>query len=185
MSVSPCPSSPPPRKSSSLGVRKVLPWGARGSGLCPFFTRGCCIYGRSCKDPHSAENLAESDIFPSPITKEKYYVAFFVDESGTVTKECLQNVLVESARPGQFTTVDIQERGFEQPGNMFKLTVSHKDNPHTRRTAKMFNSETLLVKGVELKKPAWWNRNKGRRDEGEQTTSDLRDKIRNKHFKQG
>ena len=139
------------------------------------------MYGNSCKHPHTAGDFVESEVFQSRTTKETH-IAFFVDESGTVTKEGLENVLAASTRPGQNATVGKQERGFGQPGNMFRVRVS---KPHTRRTAEMFNLETLLVKGVELKKPAWWNRNKGRKKEEprfEQATSDLRDKIRSRQL---
>ena len=125
----------------------------------------------------------ESEVFQSRTSKDRY-IAFFVDDSGTVDKKSLEYVLATSARPGQSITVDQQERGFGQPGFMFKVSVT---KPHTRRTAEMFNSETLLVNGVELKKPAWWNRNRGGKEEGEQprfeqATSDLRDKIRSKQL---
>ena len=149
--------------------------------LCFFFARGSCKYGNSCKQPHTAGDYVESEVFQSRTTKETY-IAFFVDESGTVTREGLENVLAASARPGQNITVGKQERGFGQPGNMFRVRVS---KPHTRKTAELFNLETLLVNGVELKKPAWWNKNKGRNKEEpriEQATSDLRDKIRSRQL---
>ena len=139
------------------------------------------MYGNSCKHPHTAGDYVESEVFQSRMTKETY-IAFFVDESGTVTREGLENVLAACARPGQNITVGKQERGFGQPGNMFRVRVS---KPHTRKTAELFNWETLLVNGVELKKPAWWNKNKGRNKEEPrigQATSDLRDKIRSKQL---
>jgi len=175
---------PPTRKSSPL--RECSAGAERYEmlrRLCSYFARGCCLYGNSCKHAHTAGDFVESEVFQSRMSKDRY-IAFFVDDSGTVGKESLEYALVTAARPGQSITVDKQERGFGHPGNMFKVSVA---KPHTRRTAEMFNSETLLVKGVELKKPAWWNRNRGRKEEGEQprfeqATSDLRDKIRSKQL---
>jgi len=175
---------PPSRKSSPL---RECSAGAEQNEmlrrLCFYFAKGHCFYGNSCKHAHTARDFVESEVFQSRTSKDRY-IAFFVDDSGTVDKKSLEYVLATSARPGQSITVDQQERGFGQPGFMFKVSVT---KPHTRRTAEMFNSETLLVNGVELKKPAWWNRNRGGKEEGEQprfeqATSDLRDKIRSKQL---
>ena len=145
--------------------------------------RGCCTYGNICKNPHSARDLVESEVSQSRMTKWENIV-FFADESGTIKRKDLEDVTI---RQGQCVKVDMQERGFGQPGTMFKVTVT----PHCtqRKLRKMlFNSETLLVRGLELKKLAWCNLNKGRKEESErpswfdQARIDLRDKIRNKQL---
>jgi len=143
------------------------------------------MYGKMCKNPHSAEDLVESEVFKVWILKGRY-VAFFVDQSGAVSKEDLEDVFVASARTGQDIRIDKQERGFGQPGVMFKVTVT--TNCIQGQLQKMlFNLETLLVKGVELKKPAGTNMNKERKERSEQprldrARNDLRNKIRNKQL---
>jgi len=165
---------PPIRKSSPL---REYSGGAERykmlRRLCFYFARGWCRYGNNCKQPHTLGDFVESEVFQSRMSQDRY-TAFFVDESGTVRKESLENVLVRSARPGQSIRVDWQERGFGQPGIMFQVSVT---KPLTRWTLELFNSETLLVKDVELKKPAWWNKNKGEKEDG-----DLRDRIRSKQL---
>ena len=108
-----------------------------------------------CKNPHSVGDLVESEVFKSRTNGESDIV-FFVDESGSISKKDLMDAL---SRPGHYMTVDVQERGFGHPGIMFKVKAA---KPHTRQTEEMFNSETFLLKEVELKKPGWRSRNKGR-----------------------
>jgi len=186
-SVSLSSSSPSSRKSSPL--RKHSSGAGRYerlSKLCSFFVRGCCTYGNICKNPHSAKDLVESEVFKIQTLKGRY-VAFFVDQSGAVTVEDLEDVFVASARTGQEIRVDRQERGFGHPGVMFKVTVT-TNCIQGQLQRMLFNLETLLVKGVELKKPAWTNMNKGRKDGSDQASwfdrarIDLRDKIRNKQL---
>jgi len=179
-------SSPPSRKSSPLREFSSQDGKHIGLGaLCSFFTNGVCMYGKMCKNPHSAEDLVESEVFKVRILKGRY-VAFFVDQSGAVSKEDLEDVFVASARTGQDIRIDKQERGFGQPGVMFKVTVT--TNCIQGQLQKMlFNLETLLVKGVELKKPAGTNMNKERKERSEQprldrARNDLRNKIRNKQL---
>ena len=144
------------------------------------------MYGNACKNPHSADDLVESEVFKIQILKGRY-VAFFVDQSGAVSKEDLENLFVESARTGQHIRVDKQERGFGQPGVMFKVTVT-TNCIQGQLQRMLFNLETLLVKGVELKKPAWCNMKKGRKGESQQPSwfdrarLDLRNKIRDKQL---
>jgi len=186
-SVSLSSSSLSTRKSSPL--KRFLPGAGRYerlSKLCSFFVRGCCTYGNICKNPHSAEDLVESEVFKIQILKGRY-VAFFVDQSGAVTEEDLEDVFVASARTGQQIRVDKQDRGFGHPGVMFKVTVT-TNCIQGQLERMLFNLETLVVKGVELKKPAWTNMNKGRKDGSDQASwfdrarIDLRDKIRNKQL---
>ena len=104
-----------------------------------------------CKNPHSVGDLVESEVFKSRTNGESDIV-FFVDESGSISKKDLMDAL---SRPGHYMTVDVQERGFGHPGIMFKVKAA---KPHTRQTEEMFNSETFLLKEVELKKPGWRSR---------------------------